>query len=79
MRSVERQVLTHLQVQLVSVKASAVALAASAVAVVLPAMKLCPLLGASFVAGQVNVNSTVAVECLQETFAVLGLEVIARV
>ena len=80
MRSVERLLLAHMQVQLVSVKASPVALAAWWAAVGLSALKkFCSPVGASVVAGEVNANSTTAVACLQENFAALGLVVIVRV
>lgn len=77
MKSVERQYLTHLQVQLVSVKVSAV-LASLVVAPVMLAVKLCYLDESQSAAGQVNENSIVAA-CPKVTSAVPVLAVIVRV
>ena len=77
MKSVGRQHLTHLQVQLVSVKASAV-LASLVVAPVMLAVKLCYLAEARSAAGQVNENS-IAAAYPKVTSVVPVLAVIVRV
>lgn len=77
MKSVDRQHLTHLQVQFVSVIASAV-LASLVVAPVMLAVKLCYLAEANSAAEQVNENS-IAAACPKVTSAVPVLAVIVRV
>lgn len=77
MKSVDRQHLTHLQAQIVSVKASAV-LASLVVAPVMLAAKHRYLVEAGSAAGQVN-ESLIAAACPKVTSVVPVLPVTARV